>query len=187
MSNIEKQIKEQRLLLDSDRPREGHEERFLQKLDRLPGQVPVRRIPVRRIRFRHAIQVAASIAIIVTSAVLLIRSDKDGSEVARQEIPAAVMEADIYYASQMDARYEEIRGFDFDDEGEKALLLEELKDLESYHRQLMKDLEANPNDERVVNALIRHYQLKLEVMDQIILQLNQVKSEISENYEKESI
>ena len=53
-------------------------------------------------------------------------------------------------------------------------------------QQLMKDLEANPNDERVVNALIRHYQLKLEVMDQIITQLNQVKSEISENYEKES-
>ena len=54
------------------------------------------------------------------------------------------------------------------------------KDLESYHQQLMKDLEANPDDDRVVSALIRHYQLKLEVMDQIITQLNQVKSEISE-------
>lgn len=182
MSNIEKQIKEQRLLLDSDRPREGHEERFRQKLDRLPKQVPVRRI-----RFRHAIQVAASVAILVTSAILLIRSYKSGDEVARQEIPPAFMEADIYYASQVDARYDEIRNFDFDDEEEKALLLEELKDLENYHQQLMEDLEANPDDERVVTALIRHYQLKLEVLDQIINQLNQVKSEISENYEKESI
>ena len=182
MSNIEKQIKEKRLMLDSDRPREGHEERFLQKLDSLPKQVPVRRI-----RFRHAIQVAASIAIIVTSAVLLIRTDKDGNEVAQQKIPPALMEADIYYASEVDARYNEIRDFDFEDKEEKDLLLKELKDLENYHRQLMKDLEANPDDERVVSALIRHYQLKLEVMDQIITQLNQVKSEISENYEKESI
>jgi len=182
MSNIEKQIKEQRLLLDSDRPREGHEDRFMQKLERLPE-----RNPFRRIRFRHAIQVAASVAIILTSAIVLVRTDKSGSKVAQQEIPAAVMEADFYYASQVDARYNEIKEFDFDDAEEKTVLLDELKDLESYHQQLMKDLEANPDDDRVVSALIRHYQLKLEVMDQIITQLNQVKTEISENYEKESI
>ena len=182
MSNIEKQIKEQKLLLDSDRPREGHEDRFRQKLERLPKQVPVRRI-----RFRHAIQVAASVAIILTSAIVLVRTDKSGNKVAQQEIPAAVLEADFYYASQVDARYNEIRDFDFNDEGEKALLLDELKELESYHKQLMKDLEANPDDDRVVSALIRHYQMKREGRDQIIMQWNQVKSEISENYEKESI
>lgn len=182
MKNIEKQIKEQRLLLDSDRPREGHEDRFLQKLERLPEQAPVRRI-----RFRHAIQVAASVAVILTSAILLVRTDKSNNEVAQQEIPEAIMEADFYYASQMDARYNEIRDFEFTDKEEKDLLLKELKDLENYHQQLMKDLKANPDDDRVVSALIRHYQLKLEVMDQIITQLNQVKSEISENYEKESI
>lgn len=182
MNDIEKQIKEQRLLLDSDRPREGHEDRFMQKLERLP-----KRSPVRRIRFRHAIQVAASVAIILTSAILLVRKDKGGSKVALQEIPAAVVEADFYYTSQVDARYKEIKEFDFDDAEEKAVLLDELKDLENYHHQLMKDLEANPDDDRVVSALIRHYQLKLEVMDQIITQLNQIKSETSENYEKERI
>ncbi len=182
MNNIEKQIKEQRLLLDNDQPRKGHEDRFLQKLESLPGQRPVRRI-----RFRHAIQVAASIAIILTSAILLVKKDKSGNRVAQQEIPAAVMEADVYFAGQVDARYDEIRDFDFNDAEEKALLLEELKDLENYHQQLMKDLEANPDDDRVISAMIRHYQLKLEVMDQIITQLNQVKSEISEKHEKESI
>ena len=70
---------------------------------------------------------------------------------------------------------------------EKDLLLKELDDLECIHAQLMKDLEANPGDERIINALIRHYQLKLEVMDQIIIQLDQIKSETSEPYEKESI
>jgi hypothetical protein len=182
MNDIEKQIKAQRLLLDSDRPREGHEDRFMQKLERLP-----KRSPVRRIRFRHAIQVAASVAIILTSAILLVRKDKGGSRVAQQEIPEAVVEADFYYTSQVDARYNEIKDFDFDNPEEKAVLLEELKDLESYHRQLMKDLETNPDDDRVVSALIRHYQLKLEVMDQILTQLNQIKSETSENYEKERI
>jgi hypothetical protein len=182
MNHIEKQIREQRLLFDSDRPREGHEERFKQKLERMPGKAPVRRIP-----FRHAIQVAASLAILLTSAIVLVRLDKSGDKVARQEIPEAVVEADLYFTSQVDERYNEISGFDFDSPEDKAVLLNELKDLESYHQQLMKELEANPDDERVVSAMIRHYQLKLEVMDQIITQLNQVKSEISENHEKESI
>ena len=182
MNNLEKQIREQRLLLDSDRPREGHEDRFRQKLERLPGQAPVRRI-----RFRHAIQVAASLAIILTSSILLVRSNQGDDKLAKEEIPEAIVEANVYFASQVDARYDEIKEFEFNDQEEKDLLLKELQDLESYHKQLMKDLEANPGDERVVNALIRHYQLKLEVMDQIITQLNQFKSEISEKDEHESI
>lgn len=182
MSNIEKQIREQRLLLDSDRPREGHEDRFRQKLDRLQKQAPVRKI-----RFRHAIQVAASVAIILSSAILLFRSNEGEDKLAKEEIPEVIMEANVYFASQVDARYDEIKEFEFNDKEEKDLLLKELQDLESYHQQLLIDLEANPGDERVVNALIRHYQLKLEVMDQIITQLNQVKSEISEKDEHESI
>lgn len=182
MSNLEKQIREQRLLLDSDRPREGHEDRFRQKLERLPRQAPVRRI-----RFRHAIQVAASLAIILTSAILLVRSYRGDDKLAKEELPEAIVEANVYFASQVDARYDEIKEFEFNDKEEKDLLLKELQGLESYHQQLMKDLEANPGDERVVNALIRHYQLKLEVMDQIITQLNQIKSEISEKDEHESI
>ncbi len=181
MTDFEKYIKEHRMQLDSDKPRKGHEERFLQKLDSLSD-----RRPVRKIRFRHALQVAASLAIILTSAVLLIRQT-GGNELAARDIPAAVMEADYYYASQVDVRYEEISAFNFENDMDKTVLLNELKDLETFHQQWMKDLEANPDDDRVINALIRHYQVKLDVMDQIIIQLNQVKSEISENHEKENI
>jgi hypothetical protein len=182
MTKFEKYIKEQRMQLDSDHPRKGHEERFLLKLDALSAQRPVRKI-----RFRHFIQVAASLAIILTSALVLIKQSGNENQLAGKDIPAAMMEADIYYASKVDAKYDQISEFAFDDEEEKTVLLNELKDLESYHQQLMNDLEANPDDNRVINALIRHYQVKLDVMDQIIIQLNQVKLVTSENHEKENI
>ena len=181
MTDFEKYIQEHKAQLDSDRPRPGHEERFMQKLDRLADLRPVRRI-----RFRHTLQVAASLAIILTSAILLIRHP-DPDTRASNEIPASIMEADIYYASQVEDKYKQISDFRFEDEEEKTVLLNELSDLESYHQQLMQDLEANPDDDRVINALIRHYQVKLEVMDQIIIQLNQIKSETSEQHENESI
>jgi hypothetical protein len=177
MIDLEKHIRDQRKLLDSDLPREGHEARFMKKLEK----------PVRRVNFRHVLQVAASIAIILTSAVVLVKQNKSGSKIAEESIPAAVLEADHYYASQVRARYEEIQAFHFSDGEEKTVLLNELKDLDVIHHQLMSDLEANPGDERVVNALIRHYQIKLEVMDQIIHQLNQFKTESFDQNENESV
>ena len=174
MVDLEKNIREQRMLLDSDRPRDGHEDRFMQKLDRQPG---------RSIRFRHIIQVAASVAIILASAMILVQQNKSGDKTAQAEIPEALYEADLYYTSQVNARYDQIREFNFDNTAEKTVLLDELKELDAYQRQLMIDLETNPDDDRVVNALIRHYQIKLEVMDQIIMQLNQIKTETTENHE----
>ncbi|MCK5135051.1 MAG: hypothetical protein KAR19_04625 [Bacteroidales bacterium] len=178
MVDLEKHIKEQRLLFDTDKPRDGHEERFMQKLDWQP---------VRRINFRHVLQVAASVAIILTSAFVLIKQNKSGSKTAQREIPAAVLEADNYFATQVNARYDQIQDFNFESSEEKAVLLDELKDLDAYHQQLMSDLKANPDDGRVINALIRQYQIKLEVMDQIIYQLNLFKTKTSENHEKESV
>jgi hypothetical protein len=178
MMNLEDHIRKQRELLNSEQPREGHEERFLQKLYSRPE---------RKLQVRHVLQVAASLAILIVSGIVLVKVSKSGDKVASQEIPASVIEADLYYTSQMDARYDQIRDFNFEDMEEKTLLLDELKDLDEYHQQLMSDLEANPDDDRVINALIRHYQIKLEIMDQIIIQLNQIKSENSPKNENASV
>lgn len=178
MIDLEKHIREQRSKLDSDTPREGHEERFLGKLDRRP---------VRRVNFRHVLQIAASVAIILTSAIVIVQQNKSGNRTAETEFPASIMEADQYYATEVSERYDQIQEFNFDNPEEKAVLLDEMKDLDTYHHQLMSDLEANPSDERVINALIRHYQMKLDIMDQIIYQLNQLKTETKNQNEKKSV
>jgi hypothetical protein len=178
MIDLEKHIKEQRLLLDVDAPAEGHEDRF---------RIMLEQRPARRVNFRHVLQVAASIAVILTSAVVLIRSNRSGDKIAEYEIPASVMEADQYYSTQVDNRVDQIKQFDFNDADEKMVLLEELEELDIYQQLLMNDLESNPGDERVINALIKHYQVKLEVMDQIIYQLNQLKTETNSKHEKKSV
>ncbi|MDX2429744.1 MAG: hypothetical protein QNK35_02350, partial [Bacteroides sp.] len=155
-----------------------HEDRFRQKL-----AYP----EVKKVNFRHVLQIAASIAVILASSIMLIRTNKSGDKIAVHEIPASVIEADLYYSTQVNYKVDQIRQFDFNNTEEKTVLLDELEELDFYHQQLMNDLEANPNDERVINALINHYQMKLEVMDQIIYQLNQLKTETDKNDEKESV
>ena len=50
----------------------------------------------------------------------------------------------------------------------------ELEEMDRLFHSLQKDFQSNPTDQRVINAMISHYQLKLEVMSQIIRQLEEV-------------
>jgi len=53
------------------------------------------------------------------------------------------------------------------------MLMKEMKSMDSTYVSLQKELKANPNDERIINAMIEHYQTKLEVMSYIVNQLKQ--------------
>jgi hypothetical protein len=47
--------------------------------------------------------------------------------------------------------------------------------MDSTYVSLQKELKANPNDERIINAMIEHYQTKLEVMTYIVNQLKTIR------------
>lgn len=179
MSDFEKYFTENRAHFDSEEPAEGHFSRFEKRLGEKSSS--------RHFNFRHALQIAASVAVILASAWVIIDKSNGGKKIASSEIPADVVEAEDYYTRMVNEKYRQIEGFTFDSEQDKAVLLEELRDLDVYQQKLVSDLEANPSDERVINAMIRHYQLKLEIMDQIITQLNQIKNQNSDKNEKESV
>jgi uncharacterized protein (DUF305 family) len=67
------------------------------------------------------------------------------------------------------------------DSTQKVMLMHELSEMDSIYENLKKDLTTNPNDQRVINAMIQHYQLKVEVMNQI---LNQLQNAQKENKQK---
>jgi hypothetical protein len=50
---------------------------------------------------------------------------------------------------------------------------------------MKKELEANPGDERVINAMIGYYQSKLDVINMIINKLQEVKQKKNESHEIE--
>ena len=180
MSDLEKYMNEIRDQLGEDEPASGHLRRFSRKLKS-------RQQPVRRLNFRHALQIAASIAIILASGVVIIKSSKGGDKIAVTPERQEFQNARNYYVQQVDARYNDIAGLSFDSREEKQLLLEELSEMDTYDKDLLKELDANPGDERVMNALIQHYQMKLQVMDQIINQLMDLKNSNTTENEKSTI
>jgi hypothetical protein len=87
-------------------------------------------------------------------------------------------EVENYYAHQVILMESELTEVDLKNSPEqKKALLSELRSMDSVYVQLQKDLKANPNDERIINAMIEHYQTKVEVMSYIVNQLKAIRNE----------
>ena len=76
----------------------------------------------------------------------------------------------------VEKRYSQIKDFNFKNSEQKEILLQELNTMDSIYVNIKQDIKEHPNDPRVLNALIRHYQMKLDVMNRILEQLNQIQA-----------
>ncbi len=70
---------------------------------------------------------------------------------------------------------------------QKEMLLIEMKSMDSVYVSLQKELKANPDDERIINAMIEHYQTKLEIMTYIVNQLKTIRNDNQNNTENEKV
>ena len=176
MKNIDNIIRNNRELFDTADPDEGHFNRFAKKLKQ-------------QNRKNHSLTSypfllkAASIAILVTLSFLwtydnLIKPSSKNSGTTLSEVSDEYMEVEVYYKQQVNLMYGQIRDLNvFSDTIQKTILLEELSDMDSIYTNLQGELESNPKDKRIINAMIKHYQLKVDVMNQILYQLEQIKNE----------
>jgi hypothetical protein len=87
-------------------------------------------------------------------------------------------EVENYYVHQVSLMEGELKNVDFGTNPDQRIELQkEMKSMDSTYVQLQKELKANPNDERIINAMIEHYQTKVEVMSYIIGQLKAIRNE----------
>lgn len=176
MKNIDKIIRNNRELFDTAEPDEGHFNRFAARLKRQKRKN-------RSFTSYAFLLKAASIAILVALSFLwtydnLIKPSSERSGISLSEISDEYREVEIYYKQQVNLRYRQIRDIDvFSDSTQKAILLKELSDMDSIYTNLRNELETSPKNERIINAMIEHYQLKVEVMNRILHQLEQIKND----------
>jgi hypothetical protein len=185
MKDLDKIIQENRSEFDSFEPGDGHFERFEQKLKEFNKKEKTFTIGY--------ILKAAVVAILVILSGLWVYDNfepRTNNGIALSEISPEYGEVEMYYTHLVNQKYGEINQFQFMDSTQKSMLMHELNEMDSIYANLKKDLRTNPNDQRVINAMIQHYQLKVEVMNQILQQLQQaqnINKQKSENYESTEI
>jgi hypothetical protein len=184
MKTIEDIIRTNRDFFEDREPSEGHFERFSVKLELRCHSRAKRSIVPYLLR-------AAVVTLLVTLSSLwtwdhFIRPGS--SRMTLGQVSPQYKEVENYYIHQVNLMEGEIVNTDLNNNPEqKEILMKEMKSMDSAYVSLQKELKANPNDERIINAMIDHYQTKLEVMTYIVNQLKTIRNETLNNTEDEKV
>ena len=184
MKTIDEIIRENRDFFEAE-PGEGHLERFNRKLESRFNVGTVKRSIV------PYLLKAAVVTLLVTLSSLWTWDhfvSPERSKMALGDVSPQYKEVENYYMHQVNLMESEIGTINISGNSEqKKMLNNELKSMDSVYIQLQKELKANPDDERIINAMIEHYQTKLEVMTFIVNQLKSIKSENQNTSEDEKV
>ena len=185
MKNIEDIIRSNKDFFEDAEPSEGHLERFNRKLE-IKFQVAT----VKRSIVPYLLK-AAVVTLLITLSSLwtwdhFIRTGS--SRMTLGQVSPQYKEVENYYVHQVNMMEGEIVNVDLkNNPDQKVLLMKEMKSMDSTYVSLQKELKANPNDERIINAMIEHYQTKLEVMTYIVNQLKTIRNDNQIKKENEKV
>lgn len=170
MDNLEKMLKDNKELFMDQDPPGGHFERFEKRLARQN-----RRKNTLRLTYRISRVAAVGLLMIMSSLWAyneLIRPEDKVMTLG--DVSNEYRDVEFFFTNQISSKYEELHQINLqEDPSFMESMLIEIDQMDSVYTQLQEELGANPGDERIAEAMIRHYQTKLKVMTEI---LNHLKS-----------
>ena len=175
MKDLEKIIRDNTGFFNDEEPFEGHFERFRAKMEARQSVAP------KRVSIVPHLLKAAVVALLVSLSSLWTWEhvlSPDARMMSLSEVSPEYREVEKYYVQQVNLMENEIQDMWISGHPEeKEMLLDEIDQMDAKYEELQKDLKANPNDERVINAMIEHYEKKVEIMNYILTQLKSVESD----------
>ena len=178
MKSIDDIIRNNKDFFEDAEPSAGHLERFSRKLEnRFQVKTVTRSI------------VPAVVTLLITLSSLwtwdhFIRPGRNRMTLG--QVSPQYKEVENYYVHQVNLMEGEIVNVDLkSNPAQKTMLMKEMKSMDSTYVSLQRELKANPNDERIINAMIEHYQTKLEVMTYIVNQLKTIRNDNHNKKENE--
>jgi hypothetical protein len=185
MKTIDELIRSNRDFFEDAEPSKGHLERFERKLEMRFGKATIKRSIV------PYLLKAAVVTLLVTLSSLwtwdnFIRPNRN--RMALSDVSPEYREVENYYMHQVNLMESELNTLTIsNDKAHNEMLKREMKSMDSVYVQLQKDLKENPNDERIINAMIEHYQTKVDVMTYILNQLKELRNENKNTMEDEKV
>jgi len=138
---------------------QGHFKRFSNKLDSLSR---VRN----NLKIIQRIAIAASVAafLILSSIVALNLEDLKTQKTALYGISAELYETELYYTGAIEEKMEILTSSStFDKE-----ILNDIREIDKSFNEVRKELIRNPNDDRLISAVIETYRIKLDLLDEVL-------------------
>lgn len=166
MDDLEKMINGFRDQIQNDQPNEGHFERFEMKLNTAEYK-----------KWNKKLLIWPAIAALLILAFIVFAPNRNKLPdiITLSSLSEQYANVEFYYTSSIHEQTQKINELNeqLDDDKTIKLLVEELDAYDQLYEQLCIDLNATPNDERVINAMITYYQTKLEITQKILETIEQ--------------
>ena len=186
---IEELIQNNLEALNDNEPMDGHFERFEAKLKTQHKK--------RKISLNVVLKVAAAVVFVflaTNQAFIYFSPNSQGlilnanrpSEVTLASISTEYKEVEFYYTTSIKTgltQWDELNSEGYISDEEQTMMQTELEEFEKLYKSLQDDLAANPNDDRVINAMLEFYQTKLSLINMIVNKLEEVKQQKNNHYE----
>lgn len=182
MDKLKNIIESNRELFDSAEPSKGHFDRFEQMLNQESKQN-------RTIVWPTVLKVA-SIAILVVLSGLYIAEHLflNNTKMAKNNNPSEFYEAKQYYSQQVDHKIGQIESMSqFMTKEQKKMLVEEMTQMDAMYKKLQKDYKTMPDDPRIIQAMLQHYQMKMDILNRIVNDLQNVQQLKTPDHESTEI
>ncbi len=166
--------------LDSAEPPEGHFERFRKRLEV--------EHKAKTFNWKIVWKVAATVVFIflAVNQARIWMAPKEIQPVTLASISPEYAEVEFFYTSAVSTGLNNLNSLA--DAGlisleENKMIHQEFREFETRYAALQQEFNANPDDERIINAMIEYYQAKLNVINLIVNKLQEVKQKNNESHE----
>lgn len=147
---------------------------------------PTKKSKVIQLMGRHWLKAAAVLVLMVNS-VMIYQFLQIKKAQHLINVSPEMQEAKMYYTTQIEQRLQTIRSYPASVLGLDSMARKELELRNETYQLLEAELIQNPGNERIKAAMVRYYQLKLDLLDKILEELRdkQPVSQKQSDYERE--
>ena len=103
--------------------------------------------------------------------ILVLQPGTNGERMEGMENVKVLMEAEVYYASQINFAKNEIVKLSVDDPGLMKGIDYDFVELDQVFKELKEDLKDDSDNEEVIEAMIENYRIKLDILEETLRQL----------------
>ncbi|MBC2840198.1 hypothetical protein [Robiginitalea sp. SC105] len=162
--------------LDLREPAEGHRDRFRERLGKQAG-----RSSRRRLNLWRPLSIAATVALLLTASVFLLRPDASMEEQVASISPEA-SQTSHYFANLVAQEVQELEALSSPET--RPLIddaLRQLQQLEADYQRLESDLVEGGNSKMILQAMINNFQTRIDLLQQVMEKIEEIKQFKNEN------
>lgn len=171
--NLENIFKELEGSFDIEEPKQGHELRFLEKLNR---DTKVVKLKSNKTSWWKPLSIAASIAVLLITGIGFFNTPSTIEDQVA-EISPEVANTQFYFASLIEEQVKDLEG-QSTPQTQKIIsdTMEQLSKLEANYKNIENDLLNGGNSKLILSAMITNFQTRIDLLEEVMNKIESIKT-----------